>query len=689
MIKNGHCLSRCFLAPAFWLLLAILSFSTIRPGTASAAGLLKSTGGDDSNVRILSHNVDVVINNSFAQTVVDQIFVNDADYDLEAVYTFPLPKQASLSELSLWVGETEMIGEVVEKEKARKIYEQQKAQGNDTAMAEKNSYKTFDVSVGRVPAGSETRIRLVYYQPMEIDLNVGRYLYPLAEGNVDEERIAFWSVDDTVSGAFNFHLVMKSAFPVADVRVPGFQDSAVIEQILDETEDGESESNTYEVTLASREGANLSRDIIFYYRLDDTVPARVEMIPFRDNPNEPGTFMVVVTPAADLQPISEGGDWTFVLDISGSMGGHKIATLVDGVTKVIGKMKANDRFRIITFNNSSDDLTGGFVNATQENVQQWLQHLRNIHAGGGTDLYDGLKKACQRLDDDRTTSIVLVTDGVANVGETKQKAFLNLLRTYDIRLFTFVIGNSANQPLLERLTQDSGGFALNISDSDDIVGRIMQAKAKALHECMHGVQLSFSGERVKDLTPTSLGNLYIGQQLVMFGRYPDSGEAQLILKAKISGQERTWKTMVELPETARDNPELERLWALSAIEDVMREIRENGESEKLRKQVVDLGLEYSLVTDFTSMLVVNDDILEDEDIQKKNARRIQAEKQAQAAKSSKPAKNYRVDNRSGNGGMFKGKSSPGIGSGPVGPLFVGLIAWLNRRKRKVQGLSWK
>jgi Ca-activated chloride channel family protein len=168
----------------------------------------------------------------------------------------------------------------------------------------------------------------------------------------------------------------------------------------------------------------------------------------------------------------------------------------------------------------------------------------------------------------------------------------------------------------------------------------------------------------------------------MFGRYPGDGEAQLVLKAKISGQERTWKTMVDFPETARDNPELERLWALSAIEDLMRDIRENGESEDLREQIVDLGLAYSLVTDYTSMLVVNDDILENEGIQKKNARRIQRERQAQAAKATAPAKNYRVDNSSGNGGMFNGKSSPGIGSGPVGPLFIGLIAWLNRRKRR-------
>ncbi len=187
--------------------------------------------------------------------------------------------------------------------------------------------------------------------------------------------------------------------------------------------------------------------------------------------------MLVVTPAADLKRISEGTDWTFVLDVSGSMGGHKIATLAKGVGRVLGKMDPNDRFRIVTFNNSAADFTGGYIRATPEAVQQWIASVKGLQAGGGTNLFAGLEKAYHRLDDDRTSAVILVTDGVTNVGHTEHRAFLKLLKTYDIRLFTFVIGNSANQPLLDRLARDSGGFAMNLSDADDITGRLIQARA--------------------------------------------------------------------------------------------------------------------------------------------------------------------------------------------------------------------
>jgi len=654
-------------------------------GNATAAGLLKPIGASDSAaLSISSHNVDVTINNGFVRTEVDQTFANSSGTAIEGIYSFPLPKQSSLSELSLWIAGQEILGEVVEKQRARQIYQEQKAKGNQTALAEKNDYRSYDVKVGNIPAQSDARVRLVYYQPLEIDLNIGRYIYPLAEGNVDEERISFWSTDDKVSGPFHFHLQLKSAFPVKDVRLPGLDQEAIIQRSGGVSE--ENAGDIIDVTIDRTEGSQLNKDIVFYYRLDDSVPARIELVPYKADKNSDGTFMLVVTPAADLQPITEGTDWTFVLDNSGSMGGHKINTLADGVSRVLGQMSANDRFRVITFNNSAQELTSGYTNATTENVQQWINALKNIQAGGGTNLFAGLETAYRKLDDDRTSSIILVTDGVANVGSTAHKDFLRLLQRYDIRLFTFVIGNSANQPLLDRLARDSGGFAMNISDADDISGRLLQAKAKVLHQALHDVEIDISGERVTDLTPQQIGNLYAGQQLVQFGRYNSDGEVTIKMKAKISGQPHSWKTTASLPQTATDNPELERLWALAKIDQTMEEIREKGESETLKNQVIDYGLNYSLVTDYTSMLVVTDDVLENQGIQKRNADRVQNERTAQQQKATAPVQSHRVDQNTNNGaGSFNNRPSPGInfgsGSGPVGLLTIPLLAWLNRRKK--------
>lgn len=653
-------------------------FICLLPSVVMAAGLLKPLDKKDENsVKIKSHHVDVVINNGFAQTKVEQVFFNSGSHDLEAIYSFPLPKQASLSEVSLWIGGKEVIGEVLAKEKAKKVYEEQKAKGNDTALAEKNDYKTFDVKVFPVKAKGETKVKLVYYQPLEIDLNVGRYVYPLEEGGVDDERISFWAVDSEVKESFSFNLKLKSAFPVKDVRVPHYENKAIIN-----TSGKGSKQETYTVNLDFKENATLSNDIVFYYRLEDTTPARVELIPYKADKQGEGTFMAVVTPGASLKPIQNGTDWTFVLDVSGSMAGGKISSLVDGVSKVIGKMGANDRFRIVTFNDRAEEFSGGYITATAENVRNALAKISSISANGGTDLFSGLAKAYKGLEADRITGIVLVTDGVANIGTTQHSAMVDLIRKNDYRLFTFVIGNSANEPLLGTLAEESGGFAMNVSSRDDIVGRIIQAKAKVLNECIYDAKLKFHGDSVKDITPSFAGNLYMGQQLVLFGKYKHPGEVKLEFTGKVGNVSKSWTCQAVLPEKDTANPEIERLWALSAIEDVMKRIRMEGESNPLMNRIVELGTEYSLVTDYTSMVVVSDSEMEAMGMKRLNADRVNRERAAQTEKEKQPATNYRTDNRSSGSGMFNGASAHSVGSGPVGPLFLILAYFIRRRSGK-------
>lgn len=660
-------------AAVFFLIIALFGRSV------EAAGILKPVNGSQSQVYLVSHNVSVVINNGFAKTEVDQVFANSGDQDLEAIYSFPLPKNSSLSEVSLWINGQEVMGEVLEKQKAREVYEDQKAKGNETAIAEKDDYKTYDVSVYPVSAKSDTRVRLVYYQPLEIDLHIGRYVYPLQEGGVDEERLSFWSVDDKVSGAMSFEVVLKSAYPVKEVRLPGFMQQAVIEEVAQE------ESGNGQVIRASLqfpEGGALDRDIIFYYRLDDSTPARVELVPYKEAGEKEGSFMLVVTPGVSLKNITEGIDWTFVLDKSGSMSGAKIETLNRGMAKVIGGLSVNDRFRIVTFNNQAEDITSGFLPATPENVNRAASLVQSIVAGGGTAMHEGLSMGLKRLEEERTQALILVTDGVANVGPSQHADFMKLLENYDVRLFTIVIGNSGNTPLLDRIARESGGFNMSISPQDDIYGRILQAKNKVLQEALHDVEVKFSKGKADSLTPASPGTLYRGQQLVMFGKY-QSGPVEITLRAKISGQQYEWKCSTVFPDVDEENPEIERLWALSAIESIMDEINLHGESERLKSRIVDLGTAYSLVTDYTSMVVIDDQAAEEYGIERKNQKRVEKERVAQQQRKASTPASKRVDN-SNDGGAFKNTPAPGIGTGPVGPLaviLIGLGSLVARRRR--------
>ncbi|MES2693479.1 MAG: VIT and VWA domain-containing protein [Verrucomicrobiota bacterium] len=617
------------------LLAALASFASLLPlaSTSHAAGTLTPVGAAQAPIQIRTHQVNVTLNNGFAQTEVLQTFFNSNAADLEAVYAFPVPKSASLSEVTIVTGEKTLNGEVLPKAEAEKAYAEEKKSGNDAGLATKNSFLTYEFKVAPVRANSEVKLRFVYYQPIEIDAGIGRYLYPLEEGGTDDVAKSFWTTNTAVEGALSINVELKSAWPVADVRVPGFETAAATQKLAD---------GHYKLTL-DRPGAKLDRDFVFYYRLAENLPGRIEVIPYRAAKDKPGTFMMVVTPGVDLKPLTRGADYTYVLDVSGSMHG-KIHTLANGVSQALGQMSPTDRFRIITFNDGAREILP-WTPATPENAQNAISTVKGLNPGGGTNLYNGIALGLKSLDADRASSVVLVTDGVANQGLVNPVDFHKLLKQVDVRFFSFLMGNSANWPLMRTIADATGGFYAGVSNDDDIVGQLMLAKGKITHEALHNAEFKFSGGvRVFDTTGNTPQKIYRGQQLVLFGRYEGAGKTTVTLKASLTGEDKTYTTTLDLPEIDTANPEIERLWAMSLIEQVeLNEAAGFLPATEARDAIQMLGVNYQLVTDHTAMIVLDDASHARRGIARNNQQRTATERTAQSARAAQPARQARVD----------------------------------------------
>ena len=80
-----------------------------------------------------------------------------------------------------------------------------------------------------VRAGQATKIRFAYIQPAHVDTGIGRYVYPLEEGGVDEQKLAFWTANESVKEQFSFKLILRSAYPIDALRMPN-QAQALISQ---------------------------------------------------------------------------------------------------------------------------------------------------------------------------------------------------------------------------------------------------------------------------------------------------------------------------------------------------------------------------------------------------------------------------------------------------------------------------
>ncbi|WP_432473597.1 VIT and vWA domain-containing protein [Amphritea sp. HPY] len=708
---------------------------------AEAAGLMKPVNSNLPDLSIREHHVNVVIEDSYAVTSIEQVFHNPNQQQLEAIYSFPVPEKAAVGEFTYWIDGKPVTGEVVEKHKAREIYNQQKQAGNEAALVEQDSYKTFDISVTPVQPDADVRVKLVYVQPAHIDSGVGRYLYPLEDGGVDDQKNAFWSRNEVVDEKFSFNLTLRSSYPIDSVRLPQHSLAAIKQTSANEWQismanqsaqqpstqpndalispaDNVASNGTISVANSSSaistradDGiattkltppgnqfanagpvASLDKDILLYWRHAQGLPGSLDLISYKTAADAQGTFKLTLTPGDDLAPIQGGRDWVFVLDVSGSMQG-KYSTLVEGVRQGLAKLRPDDRFKVVLFNNRTEDLSNGFQTATAQAIEPVLQRLEQYSPGSGTNLYAGVARGLNDLDADRSTAMILVTDGVANVGVTEKKRFLKLMEKADIRLFTFVMGNSANQPLLQGMTEVSNGFAISVSNADDIVGQLMQATSKMTHQALHGVELKFNGTKVTDLTDRDINTLYRGEQLTLFGHYRKSGPVKVTLSGKAGSEDRVYSTEVMLPQQSTLHPELERMWAYATIENLQAKQDYLSENADIKQAITDIAVQHDLVTDYTSMIVVRDEVFQQLAIDRNNTERVNREHQARAERKQQSQQQGVRDNRADKQQPMFSPSKPrpslgGGGSGAIGHwvlLLIGtllLVQFRNNRNRR-------
>ena len=123
---------------------------------------------------------------------------------------------------------------------------------------------------------------------------------------------------------------------------------------------------------------------------------------------------------------------------------------------------------------------------------------------------------------------------------------------------------------------------------------------------------------------------------MVFGHYWGEGMANVQLTGRISGEDKTYQTRFAFPAVATENPEVERLWAYASVEEALQEISNFGEDADLKQAVTDLGVEYGLVTDYTSMVVVSNKVFKEHGIKRSNQARRAVEETALQQRSQRP-----------------------------------------------------
>lgn len=535
------------------------------------------------------HRVAVTIQDQIATTRVDQLFINEAPYQVEGVYMFPLPEDAAISSFDMWVDGRKLEGRLLGRDEARAFYEEIVRRDRDPALLEYVGRGAFQVSIFPIPAGGQRRIELMYSQVLRQADGFVHYRYPLNTEKFSARNLEDVSVTVEVIERAPIRAIYSPSHPVQVTR-QGAQRA-----------------------IASYEARDVrpDRDFDLYYSLSSDAIA-VNLISYKPF-DEDGFFLLLVAPplTAETDAIAPK-DVVLVLDTSGSMDGDKIAQARAAAQYVLDHLGVADRFNIVAFSTATRLFASRPVPASERAAGK--QFVASLAAAGSTDINRALLEALAGADPERPTVLIFLTDGLPTVGETNPDRIVANVRANaprSARLFVFGVGYDVDTTLLDELSSSLRGTSTYVQPGQKIDEAVSGLYARISAPVLMDVQLAFEGVQVEDLYPYPLPDLFAGTQLVVAGRYRGGGLATLRLTGTAvagPGKEavRTY-TYSDLRFVERGGNEfIPRLWAQRKIGYLLTQIRLKpggpGQQE-LIKEVIALATRYGIVTPYTSFLV--------------------------------------------------------------------------------------
>ena len=533
------------------------------------------------------HRVTVDIVDQVAKTSIDQVFINNHSRDIEGTYIFPLPPGASISEFAMYIGNKKVEGEILEKERARRIYEDIVRRLKDPAILEYIGRNMFRARVYPIPARGEKRIQISYSEILESETDLVRYVYPL-----NTEQFSLHPIKE-VSVAVK----ISSKIPISSVYSPSHKVSV--------RKQGENSARI------SFEAANVKpdKDFILYYALteDDIGLSFLNWEGSEDN-----YFMLLASPpyVSRKQRIINK-NLIIILDSSGSMSGKKMDQAKEAVRFIIDHLEKGDKFALVDFDDGVDVFSSRLVPADVRNREKALQFVDEIEDSGGTNINDALLRALEMIEEEERPSYILfLTDGLPTVGVTE---IADILKNVDranpskTRIFVFGVGYDVNTELLDRLSLDNRGTSVYLGENEDLEVAISRYYEKISSPLLSDLKIEYDNIRVKDTYPGTLPDLFKGSQLVLVGKYAGKGPLTVRLSGKVQKKDRTFVLKNQELDRSDSYRFLPRLWATRRIGYLLEEIRLHGEKAELVDEVKKLALKFGIVTPYTSYLVTEEE----------------------------------------------------------------------------------
>ena len=551
-----------------------------------------------------STRADVHIAGVISDVTVTQTYRNDGDRTISAKYVFPASTRAAVYAMKMTIGDRVIVAKIKEREEAKHEYEEAKASGKTATLLEEERPNVFTMSVANVLPKDRIQVELKYTELLVPTDGVYEMVYPTVVGpryasettttgkHGENEFVAtpYQHAGDTPRTGFAIHVDVHGGMPIQQIESPSHKIASTIAANHDNAI----------VDLDPTESNGGNRDFVLRYRLAGKDLASGLMMYPGDKEN---FFLAMVQPpqrpAPELIPPRE---YVFIVDVSGSMEGFPLQTTKALMKDLLGRLRPTDKFDVLLFSGDDALYSEKSVDATADEIQKATAFVDKQNGGGGTELLPAIQHAMKlpRAFDNVSRGFVVVTDGFI----AEEPAVFDQIRDHlgEANVWSFGIGTSVNRHLMDGIAKAGQGEAFTILGPDQATAAAAKFRAYVETPVLTNVKVAFDGLQAYDVEPKVLPDVFASRPVLVWGKYKGAPTGKVTLTG-VSGRGRFVSTL-DVTQAAPDkaNGALRYLWARKEIS----ELSDFYNQDKNKDAVTKLGLEYNLLTKFTSFIAVQD-----------------------------------------------------------------------------------
>ncbi len=536
-------------------------------------------------------SIQIELDDQFAHIESTQVFRNNTWMDLEGTWVFPVPQGADIADFSLWMDGRELTSETMDAGTAASIYHQIVATMRDPGLLEYVGDGLIRAHIYPIPANGTKQIDMQYDWFIPIDTGLMRIDVPLKLDGYSIDMIGTLGITIDIDSPDTLGTIYS---PTHDVRIDRHSPTSATVSI--------------EKTSHRPQG-----DFILYVSRPDAMVG-LNMLTHSTGDDE-GFFMAMIAPEYEERSTEViDKDFVCVLDTSGSMSGNKIEQAKDALDFIFRNLNEGDRFQLITFATDIYPYYDGWSNASSGNISDVRDYISGIDSGGSTNIYGALETALDlRPDSNRPMYVIFLTDGLPTVGQSTNTADIinntNAINSeVNSRIFCFGVGDDVDYQFIDRLSREIGGYTANVAPNEDLEQPLSDFYAKIKSPVLTDIEIDIDGANIYDMLPATLPDLFLGSQLILTGRYSGSGSGSITVAGMVGDEMMEYDYAVMFAED-RGNDYIPRHWATRRVGYLLNQIRLYGENQEIVDEVTELAIRYGIITPYTSMLVVEDEMI--------------------------------------------------------------------------------